>query len=69
MTLDIRPVRSKKDMSAFIKIPYKIYRNDPLWVPQLLMQEKAQFDRRKNPAFSYCDAEYFLATGARFSTC
>ena len=49
-------------MRAFVKLPYELYRNDPLWIPQLLMQEKAQFDRRKNPAFGYCEAEYFLAT-------
>lgn len=62
MALEIRPARSKKDVRAFVKLPYELYRNDPLWIPQLLMQEKAQFDRRKNPAFGYCEAEYFLAT-------
>jgi hypothetical protein len=31
MALEIRPARSKKDVRAFVKLPYELYRNDPLW--------------------------------------
>ncbi len=49
-------------MGAFIKFPYALYRDDPYWIPQLLMQEKAQFNPEKNPAFKYCKTRFFVAT-------
>ena len=48
-------------MSDFITLPFRLHRNDPNWIPQLLMHEKAQFNPAKNPAFRYCDARFFLA--------
>lgn len=35
MPLQVRPVRGKKDLEAFLRLPWKIYRDDPLWVPPL----------------------------------
>ena len=32
-TIDIRPVRTGRDRRAFLTFPWRIYRNDPLWVP------------------------------------
>ena len=61
MQIEVKPVQSKKEMNAFIRFPYKLYRNNPCWIPQLLMQEKAQFDPDINPAFKYCKTEFFVA--------
>src|SRR5205823_1904025 len=38
-----------------------LYRNEPLWVPPLLIERKQFLDRRKNPFFEHAEAEYFLA--------
>jgi GNAT superfamily N-acetyltransferase len=59
--LEIRPVVSKSDLRAFVKLPWAIYRNEPKWVPPLLMDVKKRLDRRKNPFFAHAEAEYFLA--------
>lgn len=59
--IKIRTVNSKKDLMTFIKFPWKIYKDDPNWVPPLLMDKKKIMNREKNPFFQHAEAEYFLA--------
>ena len=61
MSVEIRTVRNKRDLEAFVRLPWKIYRNDPAWVPPLLAERRAHLDRRRNPFFEYGEAEFFLA--------
>src|SRR2546423_1555194 len=44
----------------FIRLPWRIYRNEPLWVPPLVYERKRFLDRSKNPFFEHGEAEYFL---------
>ena len=59
--IKIRTVSSKKDLMTFIKFPWKIYKDDPNWVPPLLMDKKKIMNKEKNPFFQHAEAEYFLA--------
>ncbi len=59
--LEIRPVRSRSDLMRFIRLPWRIYRNSPNWVPPLIFERKQFLNRRKNPFFNHAEAEYFLA--------
>ncbi|MEA2375039.1 MAG: hypothetical protein QOD53_1502 [Thermoleophilaceae bacterium] len=61
MPVDVRPVSSSADLKRFIRLPWRIYRNEPLWVPPLVFERKRFLDRRKNPFFGHGEAEYFLA--------
>jgi len=61
LTIDIQPVKNKRDLKAFIKLPWKLYRDDPNWVPPLILDMKKILDRNKNPFFLHSEAEYFLA--------
>jgi GNAT superfamily N-acetyltransferase len=61
VSVEVRPVRSKRDLSRFIKLPWRLYRNEPLWVPPLISERKRHLDRRRNPFFEHAEAEYFLA--------
>ena len=36
MAVEIRPVQSKRDLGTFIKLPWRLYRNEPNWVAPLL---------------------------------
>jgi len=58
--LEVRPVSSKKEMGEFIRLPWKIYRDNPHWVPPLLLQLKKNLDRKKNPFFEHSQVEFFL---------
>ncbi|RMG69127.1 MAG: hypothetical protein D6715_00405 [Calditrichaeota bacterium] len=59
--LEVRPVQSRRQLKQFIKLPWKIYRNDPNWVPPLLIDRMKHFNRSKNPFFQHNEAEFFLA--------
>jgi GNAT superfamily N-acetyltransferase len=45
----------------FIKLPFRLYKGEPNWVPPLLYERKKHLDRKKNPFFEHAEAEYFLA--------
>ena len=61
MPVEIATARSKREMKEFIELPYRIYRNEPLWVPPLRFERKEVLSREKNPFFNHAEAEYFLA--------
>jgi GNAT superfamily N-acetyltransferase len=48
-------------MNTFIKLPYRLYRNEPTWVPPLLTDVRKRLDRDRNPFFHHAEGEYFLA--------
>ncbi|MEE9391819.1 MAG: N-acetyltransferase [Planctomycetota bacterium] len=60
----IREVRSRADLKKFRRLPFAIYRDDPLWVPPLNFDVKNRLNRAKNPFFEHSEAIYFLAERA-----
>jgi len=54
-------VKSKKLINAFIKFPFKLYKDDPYWVAPLIMEQKTFLNKKKNPFFEHSDAQFFLA--------
>jgi GNAT superfamily N-acetyltransferase len=61
MPVEVRPVASKRELKAFMRLPWRLYRNEPQWVPPLLMELRKRLDRERNPFFEHAEAEYFLA--------
>jgi hypothetical protein len=61
MPVEVRPVASKRELKAFMRLPWRLYRNEPHWVPPLLMDLRKRLDRGRNPFFEHAEAEYFLA--------
>src|SRR3954470_23035202 len=59
--IEISKVVSRADRDAFIKFPWRIYANDPAWVPPLLIERKEYLNRKKHPFFEHGRAEFFLA--------
>lgn len=57
----IEEVQDKKGFNQFLKFPYKLFKNDKMWVPSLIMDEKTTFNKKKNPALEFCDHKIFLA--------
>lgn len=58
--MNIRRVRSARDLSEFIEVPYRVYKDDPVWVPPLRDEQRGQFDPRRNPMLEHCERELFL---------
>ncbi len=61
MSIEVRKVKTAKDLKAFIRFPHKLYGNSTCWVPPMNLSEKWILSRKKNPSFEHGDADYFLA--------
>jgi GNAT superfamily N-acetyltransferase len=59
--IEVSPVNTRKERDAFIRFPWRIYRNDPAWVPPLILERKAFLDRKRHPFYQHGDATLFLA--------
>ena len=38
--LEVNPVNDRRRLRQFIRLPWSIYSNDPVWVPPLLLERK-----------------------------
>jgi len=61
MSLEIRPVASRRDLTTFITLPRRLYRTEPNWVGPLISERRRFLDRSRNPFFDHAEAEYYLA--------
>ena len=61
MAVTIKKVTTKKDLKTFIRFNYELYKNNPYSVPDLLDDMVNTFNPKKNAAFEFCEADYFLA--------
>jgi GNAT superfamily N-acetyltransferase len=59
--ITLKEVVSKKDLKAFVKFPFKLYKDDPNWTPPIISQELKTFDTNENPVFNDAEARLFLA--------
>jgi GNAT superfamily N-acetyltransferase len=59
--LTIRPVETKKDRKIFIDLPFRLYADDPHWVPPLKSEALGLITPEKNGWFSHAKAQLFLA--------
>ena len=62
--VEVTPVRSSADRTAFIRLPSSIYKGDPNFVPHLEMERRDFMDPRKHPFFEFGEVEFFLARRA-----
>ncbi len=59
--ITVREVRTSQEERKFLDYPYRLYRNQPHYIPQLRMSQKAILDTRKHPFYKTSDAAKFLA--------
>jgi GNAT superfamily N-acetyltransferase len=59
--VDVIPVESPQELARFIRYPYDLYRDDPLWVAPLPSDERTRLTSGKNPYFQHGEAACFLA--------
>ena len=60
-SVEIRPVRSRRELKRFVKVPFRLHRESPQWVPPLVYERMEFLDRKKNPWFEHGEAEYLIA--------
>ena len=60
-TFTIRPVLTKADRKAFVELPFRLYKDDPAWVPPLKDEAYGLITPGKNPFFEHAEAQLWLA--------
>lgn len=60
-TVTVSQISTAKEMKAFVRFNYELYKDCPQAVPDLLEDTLEVLDSRRNPAFRFCEAAYFLA--------
>ena len=58
--LRVAPVEGRADLDAFIRLPFRLHRDDPNWVPPLLTERRAALDPRRNPYLARAEARFWL---------
>jgi hypothetical protein len=60
----IEAVNTHKAMSEYVQFPFKLYRNDPYWVPPLIEERLDFFNPKKNPFYEHARYQLFVARRA-----
>ena len=61
VSVEVTPVSGKRDLEAFIALPYDLHREDPQWIGPLRMDVRTILSTRDNPFWEHAAAEHFLA--------
>lgn len=61
MSVDIVKVTTKSELKRFIRFNCELYKGNPYFVPDLYEDMLQTLDKRRNAAFEFCEADYFLA--------
>lgn len=59
--IQILPITNKKLINEFIDLPYRLYKDDPQWVPPLKMERHELLSSKTNPFFQNAEVQLFLA--------
>ena len=59
--ITIQKVTTSRELKKFIRFNYEMYKDNPYSVPDLYDDMLNTFSRKKNAAFEFCEADYFLA--------
>lgn len=57
----IKEVKNKAERRIFVDFPNRLYRGNENFVPAFYGDDMADWDKKKNPAFEYCEARSWLA--------
>lgn len=60
-TIEIIECKTKAQRRQFIEFQWEIYKDDAYWVPPLISEREAFYDRAKNPFFEHSDVAMFMA--------
>ena len=61
MSVEVRPVGSRRDVREFIELPFRLHSSSAQWVPPLRLERHMFLSRRHNAFFTHGEARLFLA--------
>ncbi len=64
-SVEVLPVRSRRELRAFVRFPWRVYRDDPNWVPPLFSERLRYLDPATGPFYREADVALFIARRGR----
>lgn len=61
MSISIKTVKTRKDFKVFARFANRLYKGNKYYVPSMPLDDLNTFNKEKNAAFEFCDAEFYLA--------
>jgi hypothetical protein len=52
---------SRDQVRRFVRIPFRLYKGHPQWVPPLFSDAESYLNRSKHPFYEHSDADFFIA--------
>lgn len=59
--ITVKEAQTKSELTAYIKFPFSLYKDNKYWVPPIIADELESFDKTKNPAFENAETTFYLA--------
>ena len=59
--VQVIPVESRADKKRFLSYPWQQYRDDPLWIPPIRIDQKELVNYKRHPFYDDADIQTFLA--------
>ena len=59
--IEVKCFKGTESLPDFIKVPFRIYQDDPNWVAPLSLERKEHFSPRSNPYFAHAQVRFFIA--------
>jgi GNAT superfamily N-acetyltransferase len=60
-SVSIRPVKTRRELKRFVRVPFALHGEHPQWVPPLVFERMEFLNPKKNPYFEHADVELFIA--------
>jgi len=60
-SIQVRVVESRRDLNRFVRVPWRVYKDDPIWTPPLLFDVKEFLNPKKHPFYKHGEAVQFIA--------
>lgn len=68
MGFELIRVNTPQNLERFIRLPWKIYKDQPCWVPPLIRERERFLNPEINPFFEHAEVDLFLAIDSGEST-
>jgi len=59
--LTIEQVEGKSALDTFIRVPWLVFKDDPNWVPPLIIERRGHLNRKQNPYFEHAEVALWIA--------
>ena len=61
LTIEKLDTKNKAQVKRFVRLPHRLYKDCPQWVPLLDIDANTYLNREKHPFHEHSDVDFFLA--------